>query len=109
MNVRRLYAKFFVMSERKRYFKLTADTPDTALTFDAQIPMILEEVYSPNLIEYCAGNAKHKQDEEQHQNLGVGEFVHCWPLLQKINALVLDCKIQNFIAKSVTSPKGEVI
>lgn len=33
--------------------------------------MIFKEVHSPNLVKYCAGNAKNKQDEEEHQNLCV--------------------------------------
>lgn len=39
--------------------------------------MIREEVDSPNLVKYCTGNAKHKQDEEQHQNLCVCQLVDC--------------------------------
>lgn len=47
------------------------------LTFYAEIPVICEEVYSPNLIKYCTGDAENDQDEEQHQDLRVGQLVNC--------------------------------
>lgn len=32
------------------------------------------------LVEYCTGNAKHDENEEQHENLRVGELVDCGSL-----------------------------
>jgi hypothetical protein len=39
--------------------------------------MLREEVQRPNLIENCAGDAKDEENEEQHQDLSVGQLVYC--------------------------------
>lgn len=37
-------------------------------------------VLSPYLIEDCREQAEHNEDEEEHEDLGVGELVHGRPL-----------------------------
>lgn len=45
--------------------------------FESQIPVGAEYSLGPIFIECCTGNAEDNQDEEQHQNLSVGELVYC--------------------------------
>lgn len=38
---------------------------------------MLEVIHSPNLVKYCTGNTENDQDEEEHEDLRVGQLINC--------------------------------
>lgn len=46
------------------------------LTFKTEVPVVPEYIHGPNLVEDRTCDTKDKQDEEKHQYLCVGKFVH---------------------------------